>query len=128
MKLKDLVGNKKLDAVDFTSIKGFYGNCNIIKFRLDGIVYCAKEDEEDGYRSSMQYLDVLDSDNVKNIFPAIDVICAYDDRYGSDLLNIYDAETRELVLEVGTDNADEYYPFFVARFCPEAMITNKNDV
>lgn len=125
MELKDLVGNKKLDAVDFTSIEGFYGNCNIIKFRLDGIVYYAMEDEEDGYRSSMKYITVLDSYDVKNIFPAIDVICTYNGEYVSDLLSIYDAETREIVLEVGTDNTDEYYPFFVARFSPEAMITNK---
>ena len=125
MELKDLVGNKKLDAVDFTSIEGFYGNCNIIKFRLDGIVYYAMEDESDGHRSSMKYITVLDSDDVKNIFPAIDVICTYDDRYDSDLLGIYDAETLELVLEVGTNNDDEYYSSFVASISPEAMITNK---
>lgn len=125
MELKDLVGNKKLDAVEFQSIEGFYGNCNIIKFRLDGIVYFAMEDEKDGYRSSMKYITVLDSGLVKNIFPAIDVICTYDDGYGSDLLRIYDTETGEIVLEVGTDNTDEYCPFFLDRFSPEAMITNK---
>ena len=125
MELKYLVGTKKLDAVELQSMEGVYGNYNLIKFRLDGIVYCAMEDVEDGYRSSMGYITVLDSDDVKNIFPAIDVICTYDDRYDSDLLGIYDAETRELVLEVGTDNADDYYPVFAARFFPEAMITNK---
>ena len=125
MKLKDLVGNKKLDAVEVQSMAGFYGDCNLIKFRLDGIVYCAMEDVEDGYRSSMGYITVLDSDDVKNIFPAIDVICTYNGEYDSDLLVIYDAETRWVVLEVGTDRADYYYPFFVASFFPEAMITNK---
>ena len=125
MELKYLVGTKKLDAVELQSMEGVYGNYNLIKFRLDGIVYCAMEEEDDGYRSSMGYITVLDSDDVKNIFPAIDVICTYDDRYDSDLLGIYDAETRELVLEVGTDNADDYYPCFAARFFPEAMITNK---
>ena len=40
MELKYLVGTKKLDAVELQSMEGVYGNYNLIKFRLDGIVYC----------------------------------------------------------------------------------------
>jgi hypothetical protein len=125
MELKDLVGPKKLDAVDFCDEHGVFEDSRIIKFRLNGILYCAVEDENDGYRSAMKEITILDSTDVRNIFPSIDVVCIYRDDEDFDLLIIFDAETEEIVLEVGTDYVDDWYPYFVSNFFPEAMIINK---
>jgi hypothetical protein len=125
MELKDLVWPKKLDAVDFCDEWGVFGDSRIIKFRLNGILYCAVEDENDGYRSAMKEISILDSAYIRNIFPPIDVVCIYSDDKDLDLLTIFDAETEEIVLEVGTNYVDDWYPYFVSSFFPEAMIINK---
>jgi len=125
MELKDLVGRKKLDAVSFSDSTDRFGYASFVKFRLDGVVYCAVEDEDDGYRSSLRELLILDHADIDNAFPSIDVDCVYEPDAELDLLSIFDIQTRELVLQVGTDYTDEYYPYFVDRFFPEAMCINQ---
>lgn len=125
MELQDLVGRKKLDAVSFSDSTDRFGSARFVKFRLDGVVHCAVEDEDDGYRSSLGELLILDHADIDNAFPSIDVDCVYEPDAELDLLSIFDIQTRELVLQVGADYTDEYYPYFVARFFPEAMCTNQ---
>ena len=130
MELEDLVGRKKLDAVSFSDASGRFEDADFIKFRLDGVVYCAMEDGEDGYRSSCRELIILDHDDIDNVFPPVDVDCVVRDgvgMYGEDdyILTLYDAITFEVVLNVGTCFVDEYYPYFVAQFFPEAMHINQ---
>lgn len=133
MELKDLVGKHWLDAVDFTNeqIKETYGDryedSSVCRFRLDGVVYVAAEDPGDGYRSSMRELTVQDNAKLDNVFPAIEVIGRHRDKSGydaDDILEIIDAVTGKIVLEVGTTRTDDYYPSFVACFSPENMATN----
>lgn len=129
--LDSLLGLHKLDAVDVGSMKvktwgDDEGECNTLSFRLDGIVYTAVEDPNDGYRSSMKKL-LVEKKRLKNKFTAIKVVgikkppSSYQE---NDTLQFYDAITGKLVLEVGTDNTDDYYPYFVATFIPENMATN----
>lgn len=125
MELKDLIGRKKLDAVSFSDSTDRFGSARVVKFRLDGVVHCAVEDEDDGYRSSLGELIVFDHDDIDNAFPSIDVDCVYEPDAELDLLSIFDIQTRELVLQVGTDYTGGYYPYFVARFFPEAMCINR---
>lgn len=132
--LKDLVGEHVLDGVDFYTERqpGSYADtddASVCRFRLDGVVYCAIEDPSDGYRSCMRELAVGSKDRMKNVFPAIRVIGRYvskdEDSYNEhDILELVDAITGRVVLEVGTHNADDYYPSFVANFDPTAMSTN----
>jgi len=133
MKLKELVGIKKLDAVDFSteSIKNWgddYEDCCVCRFRLDGIVYVAVEDPDDGYRSSMKDLAIDDSAKMKNVFPQIDVRCEYrgksNEYDGADVLELVDIKTEGIVLEVGTENTDDYYPWFTAKFHPKTICLN----
>lgn len=90
---------------------GFYGvdgHC----FKLDDKVFEAMEDEDDGYRS---YLDcvVLRDVSGKIFFDAplckvrIGHSASYDDGFA-----LYDVDTNDLILDVGTDNMDDYYPWF----------------
>lgn len=53
-----LVGEHMLDAVDFATEKiQSYGDrfedAQCMRFRLDGVVYCAIENPDDGYRSCL---------------------------------------------------------------------------
>ena len=130
MELKDLVGEHILDAVDFSDGQvRTWGDeflpCQVMRFRLDGKVYAVTENPEDGYRSSMREIAVGDWP-MKNTFAGKRVIGEYltKDGYGdnSDVLELIDAITGEIVIEVGTDNNDDYYPSFVANFNPEAFI------
>lgn len=131
MELEDLVGRKKLDAVSFSDASGRFGDADFIKFRLDGVVYCATEDEEDGYRSSYgelsscEELIILDHDDIDNVFPPVGVDCVVRDSEDECILTLYDAITFEVVLNVGTCYIDAYHPYFVAQFFPEAMCINR---
>ena len=134
MELKDLVGKHILDAVDFTDekIKDFsdeYEDCQVCRFRLDGIVYMAAEDPDDGYRSHMRDLIVDDAAVMKNSFPPCEVLCRYrsvdEDGNESDILELVDTATGQIVLAVGTENTDDWYPYFVSDFSPKAMAVNQ---
>lgn len=123
-----LLGEHILDGVDFGSETDKYGDdCQLMSFRLDGDVYTAKENPADGYRSSLEYLIKSDAP-IKNSFTPCRVVCKEKgrDRYGSnDTLQFIDLKTGQIVLEVGTDNDDDYYPSFVASFAPENMACNE---
>jgi len=136
MELKDLAGTGILTGCDYSeeSIRNLCGrleNCSVFRFCLNGVVYIAVEDPDDGYRSSMKELAEGDGVALKNTFEGVHVDCVYQDKttgYYSqecDILRLVDAETGEVVLEVGTDRTDDYYPSFVGSFNPEAMVINQ---
>lgn len=133
MELKDLEGAHVLTGVDEESgeIVSQYGADstyvgNTIRFCLDGTIYVVREDDDDGYRSSMRDITVGTTPMV-NTFPPVQVIGVYRDHRGSgycDILELIDVVTGKLVLEVGTENTDDYYPSFVASFNPKGMVIN----
>ena len=133
IKLKDLVGLHALDAVDYSTeqVKDYDGfqDANCITFRLNGVVYRVIEDPSDGYRSSMEKIEIIPKAKMKNVFNKTKVFCIHATKgtYGdtSDLLQIYDAKSAKLILEVGTENVSDYYPCFVAKFSPENMKINE---
>lgn len=100
---------------------------NVCRFRINGTVYVVIEDPDDGYRSCMSELKVLKSSEMGNVFTPIEVVGIYRDkrRYWScNILELVDINNGKTVLEVGTDNTEDYYPSFVAHFSPENMSTN----
>lgn len=59
MTLNELIGEHILDGVDFEQgqVKTYgdvYEPCQVMRFRMDGVVYAVYEDPEDGYRSAMK--------------------------------------------------------------------------
>jgi len=136
VELMSLVGEHVLDAVDtFVEKVKMYEwrddleDANCIRFRLDGVVYTATEDPSDGYRSYLGKLFVSPTDELRNVFQPCRVLVRKkpDDRYGNtnDTLEMIDVVTGKTVLEVGTDNSDDYYPSFVSAFWPEHMAANQ---
>ncbi len=131
MELNDLVGAHILTGVDFESVNQeistyFYKDCEIVNFVLDGETYTAVQDPDDGYRSCMGEIKKSDA-IVKNMFEPCKVFGAMriNDRYGRcDIIDFSDAITSKIVLSVGTENLDDYYPMWIAEFTPENMASN----
>src|SRR6266545_3539820 len=112
-----LCGEHLLDAVDrYGEIKEGSGEfADYLRFRLDGKVYTALEDSNDDYRSSMEKLFVSEED-MKNVFPPVKVLVRINNK--GDILELVDIENGRIILEVGTDHSDDYYPCFVASWRP----------
>lgn len=113
--LEDLQGLRVLSGVDFIGDT----DTQTCRFRLDGVVYVAVEDECDGYRSMLDKIEIT-KDKVMNRFKGCAVNCVLDD----ELLNMIDVKTGEIVLSVGTNTDCNYYPYFVSSFHPENMACN----
>jgi hypothetical protein len=132
--LIELAGRHVLDGVDFSneSIPTYEGSdytedSQVCRFRLNGNVFVAMEDPGDGYRSSMRDIRSLGQGVLDNMFPPVEVFALHRkerNRDQCDILEIYDIATGKIVLEIGTDATDDYYPSFVASFHPENMSIN----
>ncbi|HEX8106677.1 MAG TPA: hypothetical protein VF516_03065 [Kofleriaceae bacterium] len=128
---ESLVGEHMLDAVDTETIQvkkwsDYLEDANVIRFRLDGKVYTAVEDPSDGYRSCMDKL-FESTDAMRNTFAPVKVLCRINERgeyHANDTLEFIDCVTGKTVLRVGTDNSDDYYPWFVAEWMPENLASN----
>ena len=134
-----LEGDMILDGVDYIKLEyqtwvGEIETTEAMAFRLDGVVYAALEDPGDGYRSAMK--DLITGDfNIKNTFPPVRVRVEsgnyendeanFDEYSSAELLTITDAETGEIVIEVGTNYSDEYYPCFIEYWNPTGLVHNQ---
>lgn len=105
---------------------------NAIIFVINDAAYCAVENPEDGYRSCLRDdIGVLPATFVRNRFAPVAVTVAIratstdGSQYGSaEVLVVKDKATGLAVLEVGTENADDYYPCFVATWSPQHLSVN----
>lgn len=132
MELSELIGQHKLTGVDFAveSVEhyGELQDCNVVNFALDGTTYTVVEDPSDGYRSAMREIKVS-AFKITNKFKAVKVVATmrksqgYSDDY--DILDLIDVVTGKIVLSVGTDHRDSYYPSFVSDWQPENLHINQ---
>lgn len=134
IKLASLVGEHLLSGVDSDTIhvkqytwRDDMTPCAVLRFVLDGKTYEAVEDPDDGYRNAMEGLYATDTP-VKNMFAPVKVIGRHrtkgEHRGVDDVLELIDAANGKVILEVGTDNTDDYYPSFVASWHPGEMAVN----
>jgi hypothetical protein len=117
MALDDLVGYHYLSGCEPGTLENGEISANYFKFVLDGKIYVAIEDPDDGYRSCMDSILVEPEGEIHNVFEPVLVYCECEP--GEDVLNITHAVTNELIISVGTENHDGYYPYFVQRFYPQ---------
>lgn len=131
MKLEDFVGNHFLSGVELsTQKKHIYGSkyedCGVILFIIDGVTYKAVEDPDDGYRSYLDDLSITD-EKIKNTFPSHEVIgrMKEDENYEkNDIIQFIDVTTNKIVLEIGTGNTNNYYPYCVFEWNPQNLAIN----
>ncbi len=124
--LESLVGRHLLTGVDkdTTEIRKWGDEFEIaqcIRFTLGGVTYIATEDPGDGYRSTLNDLAVSDRPCAEQFAP-IEVTGEMklpSDGTTHNTIQFKSARTGLVVLEVGTDNTDDYYPWYVAGFTPE---------
>ena len=127
-------GKVLLSGIDTVAVKvGFYGedSTNGIVIQLNGKNYLCYEDPEDGYRSCSIFQEV--SSKCKYTFPPQPVFVEHynvvineygyeDSNHGIKIYN----DNKELILQVGTDHYDDYYPMAVFEWHPENLPINKN--
>lgn len=93
-------------------------------FRLGDLTFEVIEDSNDGYRSCIQELVIRE--NLRPTFQEKVFIIdgkevMSDDFEGIALLS----DMKEIILLIGTNYTDYYYPYVVFEFHPENMICNK---
>lgn len=126
LELSDLVGPHTLDACARTDVTHpFDPHSSGIAWSMDGKVYMAFEDVNDGYRSECAPIFVAEGGFYEFCSPEYlnrQVVgkCVTKDEYGSedDILELVDVETGHVWLRVGTEDIDDYYPAFVAEWHP----------
>jgi len=128
--LKNFVG-KRFSFTGFSdgpTLKDYYEDARSVIFILDGQKYQAVEDPQDGYRSSLSYVTETNED-CSNTFPTHIVKCEWkpDDYDTNETLQFRDVLTKKVVMEIGTDNADDYCPYFVGYFQPMDLAINANN-
>lgn len=123
--LSQLVGNWTLTGVSYSeaNLGRWSEHCQMINFILNGVTYTALENPDDGYRSSLDYVYISDAP-VSNVFEGCEVKAVYENNRHDDIVTFTDIHTGLPVLEIGTEDIDDYYPGFTARFSPENMWVN----
>ncbi len=120
MQITDLCGKKILRGVDIDI--GTPHDSNGISIYLDDTVYTAYEDPCDGYRSVCSELIILDESSwTKPVFEE-SVMCHVHD----DIMEIFCIENGKLLMRVGTNHSDSYYPSFVSEWYPQNMSINSS--
>jgi hypothetical protein len=133
VKLQDFVGKTYLfDARGEGEVRPEYewnSPANAYAFRFDGRIYLVREDESDGYRSSHDDVREATEEDLGTItmveFPTPLVVhCVHRTagEYGArddDVLVVINDATDLVIMEIGTTNADDYYPSFHFRWLPE---------
>lgn len=121
MELTELQGTHIWSGIEVGCNKD--DDAQYVKFTLDGVTYLAIEDPDDGYRSFMQELRIV-SEPRKVALPNVNVMCHYSGESDSDILEFYECATKNLIMRIGTDEIDNYYPYCVMEYYPEKLSIN----
>jgi hypothetical protein len=108
----------------------YFGACDATyEFKLDDIIFRVLEDPNDGYRSCLGVIEYGEQSN--SIFFRTSVAKVRIETY-SDLdrdaynsacqgYRLVDVDDGHIWLEFGTDNTDDYYPYFIFRHMPKEV-------
>jgi hypothetical protein len=96
----------------------FYGVYNN-KFKIDDMVFEALEDPNDGYRSSLGAIIVIDDNGIYHKQPLAKIKVIYDCT-GEDVVHKFvDVDTGHIWLTIGTGDCGDYYPYFIFKYTPD---------
>lgn len=137
MKLIDLVGEHVLEIVPMDISHPTDASASGIMFTLDDVTYLVFENPSDGYRSSVGVVLSFNGDAYElggdkwptNIREP--VICSHRTNYEhggeSDMLEMRSKETGALIFSIGTENTDDYYPYYRSEWSPEELSGNAKE-
>ena len=99
-------------------------DANCLVFVLDDVAYWAIEDPQDGYRSALEDIAVSPAFLVRNRFAPVAVTGSLDNDVQRSVLALRDKANGNVILEVGTGEVDDWYPYYVANWSPENLSVN----
>jgi hypothetical protein len=109
------------ETTDFEKLIGqefdFYGVDNAA-FKLGDRVWLAIEDEDDGYRSYLGSIEQRETKGFTFFATPLDCVRIDTDASIDDGFRLVSVADGHVWLEVGTDNVNDYYPYFVFRYEP----------
>lgn len=133
--LEFFLGDHVLEGCETTNLSLDEESVNAMVFRVDGQNYIAVEDFDDGYRSLLRDVFKVGEDEIilENKFEACEVVGRWKQadkdkrKWGGwiTVIELVDAHTGEVVIELGTESWDEYYPVCLMSFHPQAMWVNR---
>ena len=130
---KNLLGKHLFSGIEYGTMKHNNGYreelCEYVKFTLDEVHYIAIEDPEDGYRSCCDEFKISETAPTYSFAP-VEVLCTMmpDGSYShNDVLVLTDTITAEVVMEIGTCNTNNWYPYFYFTYSPENMACNRKE-
>lgn len=103
------------------SISGYY-------LVIDDTVYAFEIDPDDGYRSygDLSIPDNIKKEDIRNSFQPVRVIISDEPESGKEAIMyaIRDCSNGKVILRIGTDYTDGYYPCAIFDYYPENMVIN----
>lgn len=124
-------GRHTISGIDeYSNDLDFYNESNIIVLCIDDINYGFYENPDNDYRS-YGMIKELPNYKCKYTFPPQPVdLTIKEERNDGDLktyiLEFKDATNGKIVLEIGTEHLDDYYPCAISHWHPENLEINKN--
>lgn len=127
-----------LSGFDEITVNTWHEDANGVALCIDGVYYGAHEDPDDGYRSYGCFYKIESDFKGTNKFPPQKVIVKNVHDTASEEVNgmiLWELDYKgvkitnedgELILEVGTDYADSYYPRAYCHWHPENLPINKD--
>lgn len=129
MTLEDMLGTHTLTGVSYVVDRKldkptyFTTQTSAIYFTLDGVTYVAIEDSDDGYRSMLDDIQISDTAPLSS-FETVEVTITWQ-KDKMHIIQMVDNANGKVILEIGTDYSDDYYPSFVANWMPQNLTVNE---
>lgn len=104
---------------------------NLCLLMIDGTIYAAVEDPSDGYRSALEglfYTGLTEMDFDSVVDTGVLISYVPDNRYTErfDGFEFRDLQNGKLVLRIGTNYCDYYYPCCIMQWNPENLAVNEH--
>jgi hypothetical protein len=121
---------QSIRTIDFDKLEGlnaslyYYNEMN--KFQLGSVVFEVLEDEQDGYRSTMGLVKVVDTNAQRvpgNYMGGVKIVKHSLSDF--DGYNIVDENDGHVWLTFGTTDIDDYYPCFTFNFYPKPNLVEQ---
>jgi hypothetical protein len=111
---------KSVDVDKLVGLKANLYYCNLVNsFQLGSVIFEVIEDENDGYRSSFQELQVVRDDAEKRDRDFLAEVQILNVEHGEFKGYQVTGTDGHVWVEFGTDYADDYYPCFVFNTTPK---------